>query len=155
MGILLLEESKERAREIEAWARQSANWYTPGVSVFIPGDDQRFVLQSGTYRAVFSWTVDQDGAVFRQLSVSSRSKLPAPTVVWTLCHYFGFENAELDETGVAVNQPHNTWQAAISENEGCIVVIQEVLDKRPRCKYCKEPVEKEGQVHAGGCGNVG
>ncbi len=25
----------------------------------------------------------------------------------------------------------------------------------PRCKYCGEPVDEEGQVHAGGCGRVG
>lgn len=25
----------------------------------------------------------------------------------------------------------------------------------PRCKYCGEYVEREGMVHAGGCGNTG
>lgn len=25
----------------------------------------------------------------------------------------------------------------------------------PTCKYCGRPVDKEGQVHAGGCGNIG
>jgi hypothetical protein len=34
-------------------------------------------------------------------------------------------------------------------------VIAEVADGPPRCKYCGEVVEKEGEIHVGGCGKVG
>lgn len=46
-----------------------------------------------------------------------------------------------------------------------IALIHAVLDRLdkavpegadgPTCKYCGKPVDEEGQVHAGGCGNIG
>lgn len=45
----------------------------------------------------------------------------------------------------------------ISPNDLIQAVLQddEEARKLPTCKYCGELVEKEGMVHAGGCGNVG
>lgn len=42
-----------------------------------------------------------------------------------------------------------------AEVAGHLRALAEKPQAGPRCRYCKEPVEQEGQVHAGGCGNFG
>jgi len=129
MGILILTEAKVRAEEIVAYASQTENWYRMEVSTFVPGDRKEYVLRSGDHRAVFSWTMAPTGEVRRHMSVSvpRKGKYPQPIVVWTLAHYFGFTGAELGD-GDVVHEPADGWVFAQDEDEGCIVVQQEVED---------------------------
>jgi len=124
MGVIILSEAEPRAKEIAEFARQPDNWYLVGVSNWVPGDRSEYVLKSGTIKAVFTWTLQPSGEVFRHLTVSSH-KLPHPYIVWTMAHYFGFTGAEVDEVSTVL-KPADTWEARVVERDGCIAVIQEI-----------------------------
>lgn len=126
MQIFNMTFAARRAQEIVNFAEKPENWYRLGVAPWVPGDRKEFVLSdAGSIRAVFSWTWISDSAMIRHLSVSARSGLPQPIIVWTLAHLFGFKGAKLDEHGF-VHDPSETWVFDRDEKEGCIVV-QEAL----------------------------
>lgn len=127
-GSLVLSDAEPRAKEIREHAERADNWYRYGASTWIAADRPEHVLKSGTVKAVFTWTMDPDGKVFRHLSISSnraKGKLPPPIFVWTLCRYFGFTGSELGE-GDVVHKPAESWKWQHVERDGCIVVIEEV-----------------------------
>lgn len=120
--VLLLNAALERAKEIVAFAEQSANWYRVGKSTWIPGNRPEYVLNNkGNVRAVFSFTWISDDEVYRHLTISAPRALPNPIFVWTLAHAFGFKGAKVDPEGL-VQRPSVTWNFGFNEDEGCIVV---------------------------------
>lgn len=120
--VLLLNEARERAKEIAAFAAQPANWYRVGESAWIPGNRPEYVLGGhGNIRAVFSFTWVSDDEVYRHLTISAPHSLPNPLFVWTLAHAFGFTGAEPDKDGL-VQRPSVKWNFGYNEEERCIVV---------------------------------
>jgi hypothetical protein len=100
-----------------------AHPYRPGPGVLPPGDDDRFVVTLGTYRAVFSITHGRNGVVARQLSVSvPGTKYPNPAAVFMIAHEFGFTG--WDETKPA--EPGKDWIAGPHLRDRCAVVAQEI-----------------------------
>lgn len=136
MAFLNLTEAQKRATEIVEFAQQKENWYTPGKSATVPGDDPRHILEDRGIKAVFSWTVTEKG-VFRHMSASvpTPGKYPYPALVWTLAYLFGFTGAQADKQGV-VSLPSRSWAFGENKEEGTIVVQepvpQERWDKRSR-----------------------
>lgn len=89
-ALIINQELKDRINDIVEFAR--ANPYVVGETV-IPGDDSRYVLNTGTgYRVVFSYTKTQEGGYYRDISISveARDKWPNPTAAFTLAQLFGF-----------------------------------------------------------------
>lgn len=116
----------ERAKEIVAFAEKTENWYRIGVTSWIPGDRPEFTLSNaGNIRAVFSWTWVRETHVIRHLSVSTKHGLPAPMIVWTLAHLFGFKEAKPDGQGLVYN-PSPSWGFVHDKKEACIVVQEPV-----------------------------
>ncbi len=128
VGIVILTEAKKRAAEIAEFASQPDNWYRIGVSPFVPGDRKEYVLKSGDHTAVFTFTMVPLGKVYRHMTVSvpRKGKFPQPLAVWTLAHYFGFTGATVNPYTDTVAEPAEGWAADTNEEQGCIVVQQEV-----------------------------
>ena len=115
---------KARVRAILAYAAK--NWYRPGLSETIPGDDPRYVATLDTYRVVFSYTEMETKELLRHLSISVPSKdYPNPFVVWTFADLFGFTGWDGQST-----QPPETWMWTLDKAGHCIIVAQEVKDKK-------------------------
>lgn len=104
MGLhaLILDDSvRANIRAVVDHASQPANVYDiTGNPSFVPGDDPRFVVNTGTVRAVFTLTRlrTEDGGIdtVRHLSVSvvpPRDAYPSLITVYTLAHEFGFTGA--------------------------------------------------------------
>lgn len=140
MGYFLITpELKEDLRRCREYAEASDHWYRPAPGAVPPGDIPAHVLESGTVRAVFSWTIS-DGAVYRQLSVSTAApnKYPLPVVVFTLADRLGFTGGVKDADGF-VHQPYlrnlgtpfSNWVLHVNQTEGCIVVAQKALETIP------------------------
>lgn len=121
-----------RAKEVVAFAEKQANWYYPGIpGRTVPGDIPDHILESGTTRAVFSWTKhpEHEDIILRHMSVSVKRKgrYPRPLVVWTIAHLFGFTGAEPNDVGVVI-KPAPTWKMASDETEHT-VVVQESIER--------------------------
>lgn len=127
MNVLDISESSwKRAEELRIFAERPENWYYIGETPWIPGDRDEFVFESGTIRAVFTWTKVGTGQVFRHMSVSNATNYPQPFVVWTLAHWFGFKGAEPDDQGI-VQKPGLTWRIGKEDGVRAIVVQEEVV----------------------------
>lgn len=107
---------------LRAYAEARANWYYPGVQG-LPAENPRYVLDSGTLRIVFTWTVVEVG-VFRHLSVSTRmqvpgvEKLPNRILTYTIAHHLGFTGALI--SGVTAVEPGPTWMIDVSGPEAAV-----------------------------------
>jgi hypothetical protein len=70
---------------------------------------------------------------------------------------------ELNKLADAEIAAHNLLTACDDDVAQALTVLAQQISahnkkppyKGPTCKYCGGPVDKEGQVHAGGCGNIG
>lgn len=121
-------DAESEARRVREFAEKTENWYRPGPGAKVPGEDPRHVLTPGTYRAVFSWTVDQAGRPHRHLSVSvgRPGKAPIPMVVFTIAHWLGFTGTEPDEDGIVQTFGDHwvMWMDPV-ENTACVSELVE------------------------------
>lgn len=84
--------AKAAVKRVVDFATLPENWYQPGVSSFVPGDDSRFVahLKHG-FRCAFTITQFPDGLVLRHLSISVDSeKYPHIAAAFSIAEMFGF-----------------------------------------------------------------
>lgn len=111
---------KAAVARLRAFAEARANWYYPGVQA-IAGDNPGYVLDAGTLRIVFTWTVIEHEGVFRHLSVSTRmqspesQRLPNQIMTFTVAHLLGFTGARM--SGEVAVAPSMTWQIETSGPE--------------------------------------
>jgi hypothetical protein len=132
-SFIQLDFAKERAEQIRTFAENPDNWYRAfQSSAKVPGLHDEYVLESGTIRAVFSWTLVPDGDIFRQMTVSSKNpgKWAQPLIVWTLAHYFGFTGATTNEHDL-VEEAASSWQVQMVEEESCVMVVEKVEEEAP------------------------
>jgi len=117
---------KAAIARLRAFAEDRANWYYPGMQG-LPGDNPGYVLDAGTLRIVFTWTVVEhlgQVGVFRHLSVSTRMRapgsqqLPSRMHTYTVAHLLGFTGARM--SGEVAVAPSMTWQIEISGPEAAI-----------------------------------
>lgn len=125
---LITPELKDDLRRCREYAEAPDHWYRPGPDAVPPGDIPEHVFNSGTVRAVFSWTLIKE-KTYRHLSVSTGApgRYPLPVVVFTLADMFGFTGGTRTEDGV-VKTPAQGWGMQADQQYECIVVVQEVPD---------------------------
>jgi hypothetical protein len=115
--LVIDEETRAKVCAVEEFAY--SNWYRPGQSELVPGDDPRHTVLLNTYRCVFSYT-KMRSELFRHLSVSVPSaKYPHPYAVWTIAELFGFTGWDGKSPGGAPD-----WLAQPNKEEHCITVAQ-------------------------------
>lgn len=121
---------------LRAFAEDRAHWYYPWVQG-LPGENPGYVLDAGTLRIVFTWTVidhPETSGVFRHLSVSTRmgapgsERLPNQIMTYTVAHLLGFTGARL--SGDLAVSPGTTWQIEISGPEAAIPHVM-VVERAP------------------------
>lgn len=118
-ALIIDEETRAKVSAVEEFA--DSNWYRPGRSETVPGDDPRHTVMLNTYRCVFSYTAMR-GALFRHLSVSVPSdKFPNPIAVYAIAELFGFTGWDGQS-----EEPPETWMLNVNKVEHCIVVAQEI-----------------------------
>lgn len=123
-ALLIDDAARAKVAEVEEFAFK--NWYRPGKSETIPGDDERHLVMLNTYRCVFSYTLSPQDNLWRHLSISVPSEhYPNPFIVYTIAELFGFTG--WNGQNVAPAPPG--WRVAINETERCIVLAQPVPKK--------------------------
>lgn len=101
----------------------SNHHYRPGPGVPPPGDDPRFIVKLGSYRAVFSFTYSDDDYLWRHLSISIPGpKYPHPAAVFTIAELFGFTGWD----GRTTDKFPGKWIGQINEREHTVVIAQPV-----------------------------
>lgn len=119
-ALVINDETRTKVAEVVEFAAK--NWYRPGRSETIPGDDPRHVVMLNTFRCVFSYTVSPSEEVWRHLSVSVPSKkLPNPFAFYTIAELFGFTGWN----GRSVVPP-SSWTVGVNKEDHCIVAVQRV-----------------------------
>lgn len=125
----ICDDSKQRCRALAERSARPENWYYPFAeppSAGIPGDSEDFTIFVGSFRVVFTYTVDREGLVCRHASVSDRDKLPAPPAAFTIVTWLGFTGAEADEDGL-VMRPAPDWVFEIHPAfEKCVAIGQRI-----------------------------
>jgi hypothetical protein len=117
--LIIDEEARAKVAAVEEFAY--SNWYRPGQSELVPGDDPRHTVQLSTYRCVFSYTKMPSG-LFRHLSISVPSeKYPNPFAVYAIADLFGFTG--WDGTS---EEPPAGWMLRANQEEHCVVLAQEI-----------------------------
>ena len=123
MRALLIDDlAKASVQRVLDFATLPENWYRPGHSRFIPGDDPRFVahLKFG-FRAVFTVTKMPDGFVCRHLSISVDGvNYPNIAAVCTIAEMFGFSGWD----GKSIDRLPEGWMGQLNKREHCIVLVQ-------------------------------
>jgi hypothetical protein len=120
--LLISDEVKARVKEVVDFA--SGNFYYPGKSETIPGDDPRHVVEIPVhYRCVFSLTVDPKGKSWRHLSVSipKKEKYPHPVSTFVIAALFGFTGYDIDHPSAA---PPPDWFFNLNQEDNCVIVAQ-------------------------------
>lgn len=120
--LFINDEIKVQVKELVDWA--SSDYYHPGKSETIPGDDSRHVIVLPVgFRCVFSFTVDPPGGVWRHLSISvpQQDKYPNPIAAFTIAALFGFTGYDPDHPGT---EPPTDWLLAQNKQDHCIVLAQ-------------------------------
>lgn len=89
-----------------------------------PGDDSRYSTHLGTYRCVFTYTLDAvHGQLFRHLSISVPSeKYPHVAAVLAIAELFGFTGWD----GRRIDRLPEGWIGSVDERQHCIVIAQEL-----------------------------
>lgn len=120
-ALVIDDAAKREATRVVKWADEHP--YKPGPHAGTPGDDPHFVAHLNSYRCVFTFTHDDQGKVWRHLSVSvPGGKYPNPIAVWMIADLFGFTGWK-PEMG---EKPGLGWGAYVDEGARCAVVAQEV-----------------------------
>jgi hypothetical protein len=111
-------------RRVREHAEKPENIYHPGDP--IPGDNPAFVLRSGMYRVVYSFTQGPGTPIFRHISVSTARPGMAPNimVVCTLCHMFGFTGAPLASDGGVATGLGPNW---VVFRDGTAIAVQQAI----------------------------
>ena len=121
-ALLIDDAAKQAVQRVSDFAALPENWYRPGQSTLVPGDDPRFVahLEYG-FRAVFSITKTQDGLIFRHLSISvDGEKYPSVVAVCAIAQMFGFTGWD----GKIIDRLPEGWMGNLNQQEHCIVIAQ-------------------------------
>jgi len=87
------EEARQRVQRVLVFASDPKNYYVPGPSAKVPGDDPRHVAWLNDFRCVYSVTVHPEAGLLRHLSISvdnSKTALPNPVLAEEIAHLFGF-----------------------------------------------------------------
>lgn len=121
MRLLLIDEvTKIRISEVVRFA--STNWYRPGYSETVPGEDSRHVLMLNSFRCVFSFTREFNREIYRHLTVSVRGgKYPNPIAFYVIADLFGFTGWD----GRSTEHPLD-WKLDLDPEDRCVVVAQMV-----------------------------
>jgi hypothetical protein len=129
MRVLLIDDTaRASVQRVLDFAMLPDNWYFPGRSSDIPGNDPRFVahLRYG-FRCVFTVTKAPDGFVFRHLTISVDSdKYPNVAAACAIAEMFGFSGWD----GKTMDRLPATWMANVNKKEHCIVLAQPYEDAR-------------------------
>jgi hypothetical protein len=114
-ALIIDEEARAKVAAVEAFA--DCNWYRPGMSETVPGDDPRHTITLGTYRCVFSYTLMPNGGLFRHLSVS----VPSEKFPHQIADLFGFTGWDGHSS-----EPPASWMLGVNQEDHCIVLAQEI-----------------------------
>lgn len=123
MRILLIDDAaKAEVQRVLDFAEMPENWYRPGRTAVIPGDDPRFVAHlTDGFRAVFTITKASDGLVLRHLSISiDGTKFPNIAAAFEIATMFGFNGWD----GRTIDRLPDGWMAQVNEAEHCVVLGQ-------------------------------
>jgi hypothetical protein len=123
MRMLVMDDfAKASVNRVTSFATLPENWYRPGVSSFVPGDDPRFVahMKQG-FRCVFTITKAPDGFIFRHLSISvDGDKYPNIAAVCAIAEMFGFAGWD----GKTIDRLPHCWMGNLNKLEHCVVIAQ-------------------------------
>lgn len=114
--------AKAAVQRVVDFATLPENWYRPGITSLVPGEDPRFVahLKDG-FRAVFTISKFPDGLVLRHLSISVNSdKLPHIAAAFTIAEMFGFSGWD----GKTLHRIPDGWMSSVNKAENCVVLGQ-------------------------------
>lgn len=128
MGMLPMDpDTIARVKALAARAERRENWYRPGEAA-VPGDSPTFREMVGTYKVVFTWTVDPDRKVYRHMTISSLNGrgLPRPLVVFTIAHWLGFTGAEPARADGLVLAGNPAWYTNYIDADRCFVVGERI-----------------------------
>jgi hypothetical protein len=128
--LMLDNEAKKRIAEVVKFAKSDI--YRPGLSETIPGDDARHVVEIfNGFRAVFSFTEDPEGGLYRHLTISvDGPTYPNPIAAFLIADAFGFTDWKI---GMGERMPPD-WMGDANQEDRCITLLQRVK---------KEGTEKE------------
>lgn len=123
-ALVIDEEAMNDVSRVVDFATKRENYYVPGVTDFVPGDRDEYVIKLNHYRCVFSITLFE-GEPYRHLSISmpEHKVLPNPTVAFTLAGMFGFTGGEKYKGGV-ITDPAENWLINASAKTGLVVLAQ-------------------------------
>lgn len=124
--LIINDEQKLVINSLVKFASDPENWYRPDVHKWVPGDRIEYTLHLDAYRCVFTNTEDvATHKIYRHLSISVPGKLyPHMIAAMQIASMFGFTGGR-EESGICV-YPGNDWIIHVSENEGCVVIGQEI-----------------------------
>lgn len=124
-SLVVDETALEKVQSVLRYARKHI--YYPGISDFIPGDDNNLVADLSTYRCVFSFTKGDDGKLYRHLSVSvPTDAYPNPVAASIIAGLFEFSDSR---AGVESRVRDGEWMVSINKREKCIVIAEELKEK--------------------------
>jgi hypothetical protein len=121
--LFITDELKAEVKRVLDFA--SGNFYYPGKSETIPGDDPRHVLEIPTgYRCVFSITISPQGKPWRHLSISVPKKgaVPHPISAFVIAALFGFTGYDIDRPSP---EPPADWFFDLNREDNCVIIAQE------------------------------
>ncbi len=120
-------DARRQLNRLASFAIQPENFYRPGPDAAPPGDDDRFVVTSGTHRIVFSVTVMNEKS-YRHLSVSIfPGDMPNPASVFTIAHLLGFQGIAMHaDCEVATGAIPESVHIGTSERPPSVIVAQEL-----------------------------
>lgn len=130
--VLMIDDAtKSQAVRVVEYAKQRGHWYTirngqPQSPA--PGNNPAHVVMLNTFRCVFSYTLEVQGAahkLFRDLSINVPSRdYPHPFAAFTIAELFGFTGWN----GVDAERLPPGWNGTTNENEHCIRLVQQVTE---------------------------
>lgn len=131
-ALVITDDIKQQVKRVVDFAMRKENWFHPGASKFIPGNNPNYTVNILTYRCVFTNSYT-DNKNFRHLSVSvPGNKYPNQIAVFTIAQLFGFTGG-IEVNGV-ITKPADDWHFDVNNKDGCVVVIQ-ALNKNAVAKF--------------------
>jgi len=117
------EDAKRRVARVLKYARCPENFFEPGKTVLIPGNDGNLQVHLNTYRCVFSYT-KCDGKLWRHLSISVPGGLfPNIFAGFTIAEMFGFTGWDQKS-----EVPPEDWICKPVPKDRCVVLAQALPD---------------------------